>query len=165
MFIDTARVSDRRSLRFASPAEALADAQRIAASDRAGTLRRSGNWTAGQCLSHIAAWIDYPFDGFPAELEVSPADAAESLAMLPSILTGAMPAGIVTPGAERRGGAFGAINISADVALARVRSAWHRIAATAPPLPDPFFGQLSHEQWIAINLRHAELHQSFQHPS
>lgn len=164
MPIDTTQVTDRRRLRFNAPAEAIADAEAIAAADRAGRLRRSGNWTAGQCLSHIAAWIDYPFDGFPPDLRVPEASAAEARALLPSLLADEMEPGISTPGAERLGGAFGADDIPTDEALDRLRRAWKRLESASPPLADPYFGRLTQAQWIAINLRHAELHQSFQHP-
>ncbi|MBX3387135.1 MAG: DUF1569 domain-containing protein [Phycisphaeraceae bacterium] len=164
MPIDTTKVADRRRLRFDTPAGALADAESIAAADRAGRLRRAGNWTAGQCLSHVAAWIDYPFDGFPPDLRVPEASAVEARTLLPRILADAMEPGITTPGAEHLGGAFGADDVPTDEALDRLRRAWKRLLSTRPPLADPYFGPLSHEQWIAINLRHAELHQSFQHP-
>ena len=36
-----------------------------------------------------------------------------------------------------------------------------RLQAEAPTAPNVIFGQLTHEEWIAINLRHAELHLGF----
>jgi hypothetical protein len=32
-----------------------------------------------------------------------------------------------------------------------------------PAGPNPVLGKLSHQDWIKLNLRHAELHQSFFH--
>ncbi|HVZ95204.1 MAG TPA: DUF1569 domain-containing protein, partial [Phycisphaerales bacterium] len=63
--IDTAKVTDRRKLRFKSPEDALRDAEALVAADFAGTLRSTGNWTLGQTLGHLASWINYSFDGFP----------------------------------------------------------------------------------------------------
>lgn len=55
----------RRLLHFNSIDEIFAEMDRIIAADRAGTLRRAGNWTAGQAFGHLAAWIDYGYEGYP----------------------------------------------------------------------------------------------------
>ena len=47
--IDTSKVQDRRKLRFHSIDDLLADVDRIVAAEKAGTLRRTGNWTAAAC--------------------------------------------------------------------------------------------------------------------
>ena len=54
--------------------------------------------------------------------------------------------------------------MAADEGLRRYRAAMERLRATAPTIPNPVFGRLTHEQWIQLNLRHAELHLSFQIP-
>ena len=33
-----------------------------------------------------------------------------------------------------------------------------RLRRSAPKDPNPLFGRLTHEQWVQLNLRHAELH-------
>lgn len=63
--IDTKRQTDRRTLNFPTIDAVLADVDRIVAADRAGTLRCTGNWSAGQAMGHVAAWINYAYDGFP----------------------------------------------------------------------------------------------------
>ena len=45
--------------------------------------------------------------------------------------------------------------------LNRLRNAWARIRRAAPEDEHPLFGDLSHSEWIMLNLRHAELHQGF----
>src|ERR687885_514061 len=57
--LDTGKVPDRRALPFESVGQGLADAE------RAGRLRRLGNWTLGQALGHLAAWAEYGYTGFP----------------------------------------------------------------------------------------------------
>src|SRR5688572_9721228 len=64
--IDT-RHAARRSLAFTSIDEILKDVDRIVAAERAGSLRRTGNWTVGQVLGHLAAWINYSWDGYPPQ--------------------------------------------------------------------------------------------------
>src|SRR5690606_20185993 len=54
-----------RSLRFSSLDDILAEAARIAAAERTGTLTRLGNWSPGQAFGHLAAWMSYPYDGYP----------------------------------------------------------------------------------------------------
>ena len=39
-----------------------------------------------------------------------------------------------------------------------------RLDARPPDAPNPIFGRLTHDEWKAINLRHAELHMGFLHP-
>src|SRR5688572_24347585 len=61
MAVDTTKVQGRRTLRFATLEEMLADAERLAA----GPSRTLGNWSLGQILDHLAVWLEFPLDGFP----------------------------------------------------------------------------------------------------
>src|SRR5690606_19284687 len=54
-----------RKLTFATLDDTMAAAQRIAAAQRAGSLRQLGNWSAGQVFGHLAAWMSYPYEGYP----------------------------------------------------------------------------------------------------
>jgi hypothetical protein len=51
--INTPR-AQRRALHFDTLGDVLRDVDRIVAAERAGTLRRTGNWTVGQTLGHLA---------------------------------------------------------------------------------------------------------------
>jgi hypothetical protein len=57
--------SEHRAIRFESIDDLLAEIDRIVAADRAGTLRQTGNWTPGTILGHVAAWINYAWEGYP----------------------------------------------------------------------------------------------------
>ena len=48
--VNTGKVADRRVLRFESIDQVLAEVDRLAAAERAGRLRRLGDWTLGQAL-------------------------------------------------------------------------------------------------------------------
>ena len=63
--IDTRRLQNFRKLRFVSIDECLAEIQRIVDADAQGTLKAIGNWTPSQNLTHVAAWIEYAYTGFP----------------------------------------------------------------------------------------------------
>ena len=48
---------------------------------------------------------------------------------------------------------------------AQRKSVFAKLDKTPPATPNVIFGPLTHEEWKAINLRHAELHLGFVHPS
>jgi hypothetical protein len=73
------------------------------------------------------------------------------------------PTGARIPGVP--GGTFGVDPMESDHGLAEMRTAFERLAQQAPAVPNPIFGPLSHEDWVKLNLRHAELHHSFFHPA
>ena len=49
-------------------------------------------------------------------------------------------------------------------AFEKLRWAWRRTIETCPTQEHPYFGVLTHEEWIKLQLRHSELHQGFMHP-
>ena len=157
--VDTSSVPGRRSLRFNTPADALADAERLAAAHKAGSVTRLGNWSLGQALGHVAAWIDYAYDGYP--FTPPPEMAARARGFLPRVLEGGMTPGFKIASVE--GGTAGILDMDSAIALSRLHRAWARLSASPPTAPagHAFFGPMTHEQWIALNLRHSELHQSF----
>lgn len=61
-------------------------------------------------------------------------------------------------------GTYGVEPMQSTQALADLQAAFARLAAQVPMRPNPIFGKMSHEEWIKLHLRHAELHQSFFHP-
>ncbi len=160
--VDTKKVTDRRALRFASLADALAEAKRIEQAERDGRLRRSGNWTAGQAFGHLAAWASYPYDGYPPELHAPWFIKAILRMQKRKFLTGSMPVGVKIP--KVPGGTAGTEALSLDEGMRRLRKAWERLEERPPGVPNPIFGPLTHEEWKSLNLRHAELHLSFLHP-
>jgi hypothetical protein len=157
--VDTRAVTDRRSLRFASLDDLLSDAQRCADADHAGTLRRSGNWSLGQTLDHLASWIDYGFDGYPFR----PAFVLRLLGPLikRQALRG-LTSGVRIPGAPD--GTYATDAVSTEEGLAHLRRSVERLKGRAPTIRNPVFGPMTHEEWRSLHLRHAELHLSFMHP-
>lgn len=159
--IDTSKVSDRRKLRFKTPAEMMADVDRVVAADRAGTLRRCGNWTTGQILWHLAAWVDYSFDGNP----LRPPWFIKLLLRFAKrrFLRGPLKAGVKIP--RVKGGTLATEALPLDEALTRFKNAWARLEKAPPSIPNILFGPMTHDEWIKGHLRHAELHLSFLHPA
>lgn len=157
--IDTKAVKNRPDLRFASVEEVVAYASRLAAAERAGTLVRLGNWTLGECFSHLAAFATYALDGYPPGL--TPPLALKLVLRLfkRKMMNGRLPAGFRIPGAP--GGTIGVVDLPTDEGLRRLEAAMLRLKGNAPIEPNPIFGPLSHGEWLTLQYRHAELHLSF----
>jgi hypothetical protein len=156
--INTSKVQ-RRKLWFHSIEELLQELDRIEAAEKSGTLKALGNWTPGQILSHVSAWIEYGWDGYP--IGAPPFFIKWLLKlMVRRQLRKGMPAGIKIPGID--GGTKGQELMPTDAAIARLRKALHRLQNGELAVHDsPAFGPMSHEDRILLNLRHAELHLSF----
>ncbi len=156
--VNTAKVK-RRKLWFDSIDELLSELERIETADRTGKLRTAGNWSAGQILAHLSAWIEYGWEGYPIG---SPPFFIKWILvrMARRYLRKGMPAGVRIPRVE--GGTKGQELMPTHEALSRLRKALSRLQSGEKALHDsPAFGPLSHEDRIQLNLRHAELHLSF----
>jgi hypothetical protein len=157
--INTKKVRDRRKLRFESVNDALRNASALAAADARGSLRALGNWTPGQTLGHLAFWASAPFDGYP-DMPRPPIFVRALLPLLKKrFLNNGMPAGVYLSGVP--GGTFGIDVMPIDEGLAKMQFAFERLGKQAPTIPNKMFGRMSHDDWIRLNLRHAELHLSF----
>ena len=148
-----------RKLRFATIDDAIAEADRLADAERGGRLQQLGNWTLGQALGHIATWAEFAHDGYPDSVRAPLPVRLVIHVMRNRILTGGL-----MPGVRLRNipdGTLGTAVLPTQEGLDRFRAALRALAATPPAIVNPVFGRLSHEQWIQLNLRHAELHLGF----
>lgn len=149
----------RRVLHFDSIDQALAEVDRLIAAEREDRLDRAGTWTLGQTLGHLATWIDFSFDGYPGSIDPPPLlrvlvklfkRRVLTKGMIPGMRIGRVP-----------GGTLGIDVLSTEEGASRFRASFARLRSTPPTLNNPIFGPLTHEQWIQLNLRHAELHLGF----
>ncbi len=148
--------TQRRQLRFESIDDATAEAERLAAAEHAGRLGRVGNWSLGQALGHLATWANFAFDGYPSSVR-APLPVRMILRLMRGrILSEGMMGGVKIRGIPE--GTLGLEPLEADEGLRRFRAAFERLRSTAPTIDNPAFGRLTHEQWVQLNLRHAELH-------
>jgi hypothetical protein len=153
---------ERRKLRFASLDEAIADADQLLATDSAGKLRHTGNWDLGQTFGHIATWTEFAFNGYPPEVKAPLPIRLILRAVRSRILNKGMITGARI--GKHPDGTLGTEKIDARAGADRLRSAFTLLKSQCPTLVNPVFGMMTHEQWIQLNLRHAELHLSFQIP-
>lgn len=152
----------RRRLRFNTIDEALAEARRVADADTRGTLRSSGEWTAGKAMHHLAEFARFAFEGFPFPPAPSEVVANMRGVLLNTIIPGEMPMGIRIPGVPQ--GTFAIEDKPTPTALKSLATQLGRLKLESPKDAHPLFGPLTHDQWIALNLRHAELHLGLLHP-
>ena len=152
----------RRTLRFETIDDALAEAERLVAAEREGRLAQAGTWPLGQTLGHLATWADFAFDGYPASVRAPWLVRTIGRMLRHRILTKGMMPGMKI--GRVPGGTVGLEPMTSDEGLRRFRAAMERLRTTAPTAPNAVFGPLTHEQWIQLNLRHAELHLGFQVP-
>lgn len=151
--------SNRRVLHFRDMDELLAD---IDALDEAGAsrIRAAGNWTPGQIVHHVACFITPSIDGFgfkgPLGLRLI------GRVMRKRMLTKTFPAGLTLPKSMSR---FAPPDDATwDDAVALLRREVGRIRDGARMThASPMLGALSHEEWVNLHCRHAELHFSFLH--
>ncbi|GEM_PF-291770 len=155
--------AQRRTLRFDSLGEAMEEAERLAASERAGELRATGNWSLGTTLAHLAWWADEAFEErrFPLYLRLLfrvLGPLAKSRA-----LRGEMSPNAKLPGV--RGGTYGVEETPTDEGMARFRGVFERLDREAPERRNPAFGWMTHDEWRSLHIRHAEHHFAYFWPS
>jgi hypothetical protein len=155
--VDTTKVAERRTLRLESIDQLLAEVDRLVTAEKAGRLRRLGNWTLGQTLGHLATWAEYAYTGCPLRVPFF----IKWLLRLRKrkFLYEPMRAGVRIPRVD--GGTLGTEPLSLDEGLSRFRRVMERLKVESPTAPNVIFGRLSPDEQIALTLRHAELHLGF----
>lgn len=157
--VNTKAVRNRRDVsHLKTLSDVVSDAQRLARAEQELRLRALGNWSLGQACNHLAVWIEFAYDGVP------PPAPPFILKLIGKLLKGMfirgnMPAGVRMGGVE--GGTHGCEPTVTDKGLARLIAAAERLQREVPTLPNPVFGTLTHEEWIALHVNHAKLHLSF----
>jgi hypothetical protein len=152
--VDTARVAGRRTLRFESYDEVLAEAERLARMP----VRMLGNWSQGQIYKHLAVAIDTMIDGATFNLP-APMRWVLRTFMKRRMLSRTLPAGFKLP--AKAVNAIPAEDTTLEEGLALLRQAIARIQATSERAMHPGFGRIPAAEWDAFQLRHCELHLSF----
>lgn len=152
--VNTKAVTTRRKLRFETLDEIVTEAERLAKMP----IRLLGNWSYGQILEHLASGIDAYYDGLPVKMSWFKRRIVMPL-IKNNILTKGMPAGIPLPKEAAR--ILIPDQTEIQPALDHLRSSINRLKEESPKKPSPFFGDMAPQEWVALTLRHAELHLSF----
>jgi hypothetical protein len=160
--IDTGRVRNRRLVRLQTVDDLVAEAERVAAAEVASKVRPLGNWSPAQVLWHIGKLIEFSFDGFSWRYRRGPQWITRVFRFLAWrwLIRLAFRPGFRNPpeaaALEPPAGLF------TDEAVAYLRRQIERIRHGERMTQEAAVeGPYSHEQWVYIHLRHAELHLSF----
>lgn len=161
--VDT-KTASRRSLKFDSFEEIVADLDKIESAMDAGTLATSGNWTAGQNFEHTGKFLGYALDGFPSMAPLPVRWMAQLMFKNKAIRTDEpIPAGFKLPKAASY--LVPSDDVGDREGLALLRTNVQRvIGGEKMNHPSPIFGKLTHENWVRIQCKHMALHLSFLHP-
>lgn len=151
--------AERRTLRFDSIDALESDLALIERAHERGDLRHSGNYAPGQCLHHLARWIEkYETGDLPTDL---PAHVRLfGRLMRGRILTKGFPAGLPGPSGKQQP----ETDTPVPEAIATLRDKTNALRSQDLAHKNPMFGAMSHEDVVSLHLRHAELHLSFLHP-
>jgi hypothetical protein len=152
-------ITDRRELHFTSMQDILDDVEYL---DSGDPPRTTGNWTGGQIVKHVAMLINYSIDGFPVPKAPLLLRVAGRL-MRKRALVDPMRPGLKFP----RKFAFLAPHaaVTWEDAVEYIGQTIARLRSDRMTKPSPLLGRLSHEQWVQLHCRHAEMHFSFMHPA
>jgi hypothetical protein len=154
MPIDTAKVTGRRTLHFATLADIEADLDDIAKKK----VRALGNWTPGQIYQHLATSMNVAIDG--ADFTTAwPFRLIGRLFMKKRLQYKPMAPGFRLPNNAAK--VLVPAPTDEKLGLENVRKALKRMQTETKRAPSPFLGELTREECDRIHCRHAELHLSF----
>ncbi len=160
--VDTRLVKHRRAVRLHTIDDLAAEVDRITEAAAAGQVRPLGNWSPAQVLWHLGKTIEFSFDGFPFRYRrgIRWLTLLLRLVAWRWLIRMALRPGFSNPPEADALEPDPTLALDAAAAylhqqIARIRSGGRMTQACSVE------GPYSHEQWIYIHLRHAELHLSF----
>lgn len=158
--VNTKHVRERRTVHYESFDDLLADAQRLID----GGYRMVGNWGLGRILGHLSAIMEVALDGAPYRAPW-PIRLVAKHVIKPMWrgFTRPMPAGFKMP--AKAAAVLVPDDVPPEVALARLRRAIERWPHQATLHPHPVFDRMTRDEWVKVQLRHAEMHMSFALPA
>ena len=160
--VDTGRISERRPVRLPTLEDLVFEVDRVAAAATAGSVRPLGNWSPAQVLWHIGRLIELSFDGFPFRYRRGPTWITRLFRLLAWrwLIALAFRPGFQNPPEAAALEPEPSVSLAEATAylkrqIARVRGGERMTQECSVE------GPYTHEQWVYIHLRHAELHLSF----
>lgn len=156
MAVNTAIVSGRRELHFADFGGLLSEAEKVVAHP----CRQLGNWTVGQILEHLAIVAACPFDGFGGLVAPWYVRYLVVPIFKNSFMTKPMSPGRRLPKAAEEK-LVPRPNVDPRKALEHLKRTVERYKTETPHHAHPALGKLAFQEWVALTLRHGELHLSF----
>lgn len=162
--IDTRKVAPRRKLQFHTLHEILRDVEQLGAvtSETGESICADGNWTPAQIVEHVTFLIDGTIDGFDFTVPLLIRVLARPFKK--RILTKPMKPGVKLP--ARMNVLLPDPETTWEDAVSALRDVIARIdSGERMTQPSPLLGAMTHEDWVNLHCRHAEMHLSFMHPA
>jgi len=149
------KTAPRRSVKFSTMQDLLDDAEAIAAAPHETT----GNWSVSQIVYHVGGLVDVSLNG--TDLKLPLVVRLFGKLIKSSTLKKGINPGIQMPAAIRP-----RFEPPEDIPLEESMAQFRKWIAQANEPgsmthKSPLFGELTHEQWVQMHCRHAELHFSF----
>ncbi len=155
-----AKPRDWKPASFRTLDELSAELDAVEAAERAGALRTTGAWSAGQILEHCGMLMRFSFDGFGGVRAPWFVRLGGSACFKPRLGKSQMKPGLKLPKSAAK-------LLPRDLApfgegMALIRSQLARIAAGERMTQDsPVLGRMTHEQWVLLHLDHCRMHMGF----
>ena len=157
--VETKKVTDRRTLAFEQLSDIAADIDALDGQ----TLRSTGNWTPAQNLQHVSKIIQCSIDGF------GDAKAPLLFRTIARFFKGVALRKTFGAGFKLPSGLSQFLpddDVTWEQATAEFRTLMDRLTDGARMTQrSPVLGPMTHEDWVRLHCRHAELHLSFVHLS
>jgi Protein of unknown function (DUF1569) len=160
--VDTGRIGGRRPIRLPTLDDLALEADRVVAAAAAGSVRPLGNWSPAQVLWHIGRLMECSFDGFPFRYRRGPTWITRLFRLLAWrwLIALAFRPGFQNPPEAATLEPEPSVSLVEATAylkrqIARVRAGERMTQECSVE------GPYTHDQWVYIHLRHAELHLSF----
>jgi len=155
MTVTPAMAMKRRQVRL----EQVSDLRREVELICTHRVRTLGEWNEAQILDHVAKLIEFAYAGFPFRAPWIVRVLARRLLLSRCMRKGFKP-GFKLPASARI--LLPDPDITLAAAAARMGAVLARLERGEPMThPSPVFGPLTHDQWVRLQLRHAEHHFSF----
>ncbi|MBT8484725.1 MAG: DUF1569 domain-containing protein [Phycisphaerales bacterium] len=156
--VDTKHVTGRRELHFDGMDDIWAD---VAALD-GKELVAAGNWSPAQIIQHVDLIIGCSLDGFDPKIKVP-----LPLRLFARVIKGGALKRTMKPGIKLPANLSGFLplpGIPWEQARDTLRGHIDRIrGGELMEEASPFFGPMTHQDWIRLHCRHAEMHFGFIH--
>ncbi|MEM7625694.1 MAG: DUF1569 domain-containing protein [Planctomycetota bacterium] len=152
------KTADRRKLHFDTLDEIVADAEAVTDGGETDPTV-TGNWTAAQIIYHVAFTIGMANRGIDLQIPLPMRLFGKTLKLF-GMHTKTFNPGIKPP--PKVAAAFAPPEgTTLDAAMQKLRDEVAYAKEHGMTHPSPLFGRLTHDEWIQVNCRHAELHFGF----
>jgi hypothetical protein len=155
-----AKARDWKPASFRTLGELEAELDAVEAAERAGTLRTTGGWSAGQILEHCGMLMRFSFDGFGGARAPWVIRLLGSTFFKPRLGKSQMKPGLKLPKSAAM--LLPREIVPFDEGMGLIRSQLARIAAGETMTQDsPVLGRMTHDQWVMLHLDHCRMHMGF----